>query len=327
MGRMKLLDKVINNSTGQVEGYCVVKSVIVKSNVKGSDYLDMILADSGGEVSAKLWDYSPEQHGQFAPDTVVKVRGTINVWKDAEQLKVDRIRNTASDDEVEMAELIPCAPRDGVEMYDELYALAETFECGDLKMLTQYILRENREKLIKWPAASKLHHAVRAGLLFHTLTMIRSARSICDVYSELYPIDRDLVYAGIILHDVAKVDEIEVGGLGLATGYSPAGLLLGHINMGVANVERAAAELMIDDEIKLLVEHMLLSHHGVPEYGSSRYPMFPEAEIVSQVDVLDAKLYEMYDALSGVPEGEFTERQWALDNRQLYHKRAKRTTD
>ncbi|MEG1548014.1 MAG: HD domain-containing protein [Clostridia bacterium] len=319
MGRMKLLNKFSSGNT-QVEGYCIIKSVTLKSNVKGSDYLDLVLCDAGGEVDAKLWDYSVEQHGQYYPDTVIKIRATINLWKDAEQLKIDRIRNLAADDNVDMAELVPCAPRPGQEMYDELFATAENFTNADLRMLTQYILRENHEKLIKWPAALKLHHAVRAGLLYHTCTMLEGAKALCDVYGKLYPIDRELVYAGIILHDISKVDELVVGELGLAGSYSKCGQLLGHISMGVANIERAAAELMIDDETKLQVQHILLSHHNQPEFGSPRYPMFPEAQIVSELDLIDSKLFEMYDALSAAKGGEFTERQWALDNRQLYKK-------
>ena len=186
-------------------------------------------------------------------------------------------------------------------------------------MLTQYILRENREELLRYPAALKLHHAMRGGLLYHTHTMLRAAEAVCGVYKKLYPaLSCELVYAGIILHDIAKVPELTVGGLGLATGYSTPGQLLGHINMGVAIVERAAAELMIDNSTKELVQHILLSHHSVPEYGSPKPPMFPEAEIVSQIDVLDSRMFEMFDALSAVSDGEFTERQWALDNRQLY---------
>ena len=92
MGRMDLLNNIVNPANNQVEGFCVVKSVAIKSNVKGSDYLDMILADAGGEISAKLWDYSIEQHGVYEPDSIIKVRATVNIWKDSEQLKIDRIR-------------------------------------------------------------------------------------------------------------------------------------------------------------------------------------------------------------------------------------------
>lgn len=144
MGRMHLLSKIHNAASNQVEGYCIVKSVAQKSNVKGSSYLDFILADAGGECAAKLWDYAPEQHGTYEADTVVKVRATINLWKDEEQLKIDRIRNVKADETVDMAELVPCAPFAPEAMFDELYQCAESFQDEDLRMLTQYILRENK---------------------------------------------------------------------------------------------------------------------------------------------------------------------------------------
>ena len=110
MGRMNLLNNIVNPANNQVEGFCVVKSVAIKSNVKGSDYLDMILADAGGEISAKLWDYSIEQHGVYEPDSIIKVRATVNIWKDSEQLKIDRIRAARDSDNVDMSSLVPCAP-------------------------------------------------------------------------------------------------------------------------------------------------------------------------------------------------------------------------
>ncbi|HOF99596.1 MAG: 3'-5' exoribonuclease YhaM [Firmicutes bacterium ADurb.Bin248] len=321
MGRMKLLEKVSNASAGQVEGLCIIKSAVIKSNVKGAPYLDLVLADAGGECAAKLWDYSIEQHGAYEADTVVKVRATINIWKDEEQLKIDRIRNLRPEElaAADMAELVPCAPMRGEEMYDKLYECASAFGDDDLRALTQYILRENRDALIRFPAALKLHHAVRGGLLYHTLTMLEVAKRLCGVYKELYPsLSSELVYAGVILHDVAKTRELVVGSLGLACAYSAEGQLLGHINIGASMVERAAAELMTAPEVAMLVQHMLLSHHGVPEFGSPRPPMFPEAELVSQIDLIDSRMYEMFDALTGVAVGGFSERQWALDNRQLY---------
>lgn len=321
MGRMKLLDKVYNASSNQVEGLCIVKSVAIKSNVKGAPYLDFVLADAGGECAAKLWDYSPEQHGSYDADSVIKVRATINMWKDEEQLKIDRIRNLRPEEvsAADMSELVPCAPMSGEEMFEKLYECAGTFADDDLRALTQYILRENREDLVRYPAALKLHHAVRGGLMFHTLTMLEAAQKLCGVYKKLYPrLSSELVYAGIILHDVAKTKELVVGSLGLASAYSAQGQLLGHINMGAAMVERASAELMTNPETTMLVQHMLLSHHGVPEFGSPRPPMFPEAELVSQIDLIDSRMYEMFDALSGIADGGFTDRQWALDNRMLY---------
>jgi len=319
MGRMLLLGNLKNASNSQVEGYCIVKSVSQKSNIKGVSYLDLIFADSGGECVAKLWDYAPEQHGVYDPNTVVKVRATINMWKDEEQLKVDRIRNITAEDEVNMAALVPCAPLDPQVMYDEIYKCAEKFKDEDLRMITHYILKEHKDQILIYPAALKLHHAYRAGLLYHTLTMLRAAKALYRVYKEIYPpLSEELIYAGIILHDVAKVKELVVGELGIASAYSVSGQLLGHISYGVAMIERAGAELMADEHTIMLLQHMMLSHHGVAEFGSPRSPMFPEAEIVSEIDLLDARLFEMYDALASVAVGEFSERQWALDNRQLY---------
>lgn len=318
MGKMLLLDNVINTA-GQVEGFCAVKSVARKTNVKGADYLDFILYDAGGEIDAKLWDYSEEAHGSYTADSVIKVRATVNLWKDSRQLKIDRIRNLREGDDVDMSSIVPCAPLAPQAMYDELYACAEDFQDPELRELTQYLLRARRDKLLRYPAALKLHHALRGGLLYHTTTMLQAAQGICDVYKALYPaLSRELVYAGVILHDLAKCDELEVGAMGLASAYSTGGQLVGHINMGVAMVERAAAELGTCEETKQLVQHMLLSHHGQPEYGSPKAPMFPEAEIVGSIDVLDARLYEMYDALEPIEKGAFSERQWALDNRQIY---------
>ena len=312
MGRMRLLDKVFNASASQVEGFCIVKSVGIKTNVKGAAYLDMVLADAGGECNAKLWDYAPEVHGSYEANTVIKVRATINMWKDGEQLKIDRIRNLKPNEEVDMSELVPCAPQSPQKMYDEIFAVTEGFNDPDLKLITQYLLKENKEALMRWPAALKLHHAMRGGLLYHTLTMLESAKAIIGVYKRLYPsLSSELVYAGIILHDIAKTRELVVGELGLASAYSTEGQLLGHLDLGMAMIERAAAELMINDGILgatgyagIEVVRLLTAH--------------PEAEIVSEVDLLDARLFEMYDALSGIVTGGFTERLWALDNRQLY---------
>ena len=319
MGRMNLLNNCINKTTGALEGFCVIRSAAVKSNVKGADYLDLIIADAGGDINAKLWDYSPVTHGTYAIGDIIKVRGTVNLWKDVEQFKIDRIRHRNDSDDVDMSQIVACSPVNGEEMFKKLYDFAGTFSDVDLTRLTQYLLRGRKKQIESYPAALKLHHAERCGLMFHTGTMLEVAKKIIEAYKPIYPeLSSDLVYCGIILHDIAKTEELVVSDLGIATAYSMRGQLLGHINMGVSMVEQAAAELQIPEELTTLVSHILLSHHGQPEFGSPRFPMFPEAEIVSTVDMLDARLFEEFDALGGVAIGQFTERQWALDNRQLY---------
>lgn len=319
MGRMKLLSNCINNSTGAVEGFCVVRSVQVKSNVKGVEYLDLVIADASGEINAKLWDYNPAIHGDYAVGDIIKVRGTVNLWKDVEQLKVDRIRHRRETDELDMSDIVASSPVDGEHTFDSIYEFAGTFSDPDLTLLTQYLMKSRRQAIASYPAALKLHHAVRGGLMFHTGTMLEVAKKIVEVYKPLYPeLSSDLIYCGIILHDIAKTEELEVSEIGVATSYSTRGQLMGHINMGVCMVEQAAAELQLPEELTTLISHILLAHHGQPEYGSPKFPMFPEAEIVSSIDMLDARMFEMYDALGAVKIGDFTDRQWAMDDRRLY---------
>ena len=331
MGRMNLLSSYINNASGTVQGFCVVRSVAVKNNVKGIDYLDFTLADAGGEVNAKLWDYSTATHGAYAVGDIIKVRGTVNIWKDVEQLKIDRIRHKHEDEEIDMSTLVTDAPVNGEDMYKKIYDFAGTFEDNDLTRLTQYLMRGRKQLIESYPAALKLHHAMRSGLMFHTGTMLEMAKKLVEVYKPVYPeLSSDLVYCGIILHDIAKTEELNVNSLGVATAYSTRGQLLGHISMGVSMVAQAAAELEIPEELVTLISHILLSHHGQPDFGSPKFPMFPEAEIVSELDMLDARMFEMFDALGGVAVGQFTERMWSLDNRQLYrhgHGQVKLTTD
>ncbi|MBR3178015.1 MAG: HD domain-containing protein [Clostridia bacterium] len=311
MGKMRL----ISQGEGPAEGFCLVKSVSARTDVKGSEYLDFILADSEGECAGKLWNYSRVYHGTFEPDDIIKVRGTVQIWKDNEQLKIERIRHANEQDDVDMNLLIPCAPFDPQIMYDELFMIAQDFRNEDLRRLVQYLLRENKDKLLLYPAGVKLHHATRGGLLHHTLSVVKLAQKVLDLYPWL---NGDLLLSGAILHDIGKLEELDTGSLGLAGAYTSAGQLLGHISIGMSMVAQAAEVTLCPKETAVLVEHMLLAHHGNPEYGSPKLPMIPEAEVLSVCDLLDSRLYEMQAALNSVAPGGFSERLWALDNRQIY---------
>jgi len=311
MGKMRL----IREAYGTTEGFCLVKSAAVRTDVKGTEYLDMVLADSEGECVAKLWNYSRITHGEYDANDIIKVRGSVQVWKDTEQFKIDRIRKANDGDDVDMSGIIPTAPYDPQAMYDELYNTAANFADEDLKRIVQYLLRENREELLIFPAGVKLHHATRGGLLHHTVSVLHLAQRIAELYPNLH---KDLLFAGAILHDIGKIKELDAGALGIAGAYTNEGQLLGHINVGMAMIAAAAEITMIAPKTAMLLEHMILSHHGKPEFGSPRLPMIPEAEVLSICDLLDSKMYEMDAALDGVSKDGFSERQWALDNRQLF---------
>lgn len=304
------------NAGGSCDGYCLIKSVEKKINVKGVPYLDFVLCDKTGEINAKLWDYKEEMHGKYLPGDVIKVRGTLSQYNGADQLKIEKIRQVNALDNIDMSELVPSAEYSGKAMLDEIYQIISAVKDEELKKLTYALVKDNEEKMLFWPAAFKLHHAIRGGLLYHTLSILRLAQSVCKIYPS---VDSDLLYCGAILHDICKIDEFDVSPAGIVTNYSVKGELLGHLVMGAMKIHEKAKQLGISEKTATLLEHMVISHHGSPEFGAAVRPMFLEAVILSQLDLLDAAVYEVSCAAGGVEAESFTARQWALDNRKLYN--------
>lgn len=298
------------------EGFCLIKSVDKKLTAKGVPYLDLILADNSGEISAKLWDYKETPSNQFKALDFVKVRGTYVPFNDVIQFRVERIRAVNSEDDVAIEDYVPSACLTGEVMLAEVEKIIDSFKDEELKTLVTAVIDEYREKILYWPAAKNLHHAVRSGLLMHTLSILRMAKCICSIYRF---VNYDLLCAGAILHDIAKIEEMQASSTGIAAEYTVKGNLLGHLVMGAMCVDRIGRKLGISDETLTLVEHMLISHHGTPEFGAAKLPMFIEAELLSQLDLMDARLYEMRAAVDAVDKGAFTPRQWALENRNLYN--------
>ena len=294
------------------EGYLIVRSAEQRASANGKNYLDMTLADKSGSINAKMWD------GTVQPPlagSIVKVRATGNEFNGRMQLRVEKIRAAENRDPVDMSALIPCAPRDPNEMLDEVVRAADHIADPDLRRITCELLDRAGDKLLTFPAAKQMHHAERGGLLHHTTTMLRAANAIMTVYPQL---NASLLTAGVIVHDLAKIDEMDADTLGLVSDYSVDGKLIGHIVRGVVNIQLAAEKTKASPGKALLLQHMVLSHHGIPEYGSPLAPKFPEAEVLNTIDTLDARLYEMNEALSRAIPGGFSEKVWGLDNRQLY---------
>lgn len=304
------------DSRGLVEGFCLIKTVDVKTSTKGDRYLDLTLTDASGEINAKLWSYNEITHGEYKEGEIIKIRGSISVYAGNDQLRIERIRKANPDDNIDPSAFVPTAEYDADKMYNALYELADNFSDEELKKLVTYLLEENKLALLYWPAAFKLHHAIRGGLLMHTLSIVRMAEKV----SEVYPfVDKELLISGAILHDIAKILEFEVTDTGIVSTYSVRGNLLGHLAEGAMVVRKAAEKLEISNETSMLLEHMILSHHGEPEFGAAVRPMFIEAELLSELDLMDARLYEMREALESTGKGEFTGKMWALDNRKLYN--------
>ena len=303
-------------ANGLVDCFLLVKASNKKTSSKGDDYLDMTLADKSGEINAKLWSYVPAVHGEYQPGDIVKVRGTVSQYNGAEQLRIDKIRHSAPADQVDASDLVQSAEYSGEEMFDALLSVAESFKDSELKEIVVTLLTDNKEKLLFWPAAFKLHHAIRSGLLLHTLSIVRLAQRVAEVYPF---IDRDLLLAGAMVHDIAKTAEYEMTPSGLASGYTPKGNLLGHITIGAMMIGETAKKLGIESETVTLLQHMVLSHHGEPEFGAAVRPAFIEAELLSQLDMMDARMFEMREATEAASVGAFSGRLWSMDNRKLYN--------
>lgn len=304
------------NQNGTVEGFALITQSEKKVTAKGKDYLDLTLSDSSGEISAKYWDYNEAVQGQFPAETLVKVRGTISQYNGADQFRVERIRKTVESDNVDMADFVRSAVYKSEYMYGQLVECVNAFADTDLKKLVLHMLESNKEKLLIWPAAYKLHHALRGGLLMHTLSIVRLCEGVCRVYPFA---DADLLIAGAILHDIAKLSEFVVGNSGLASGYTVEGNLIGHLVKGAMMIDEAAKQLDIPAEKSMLLQHMVLSHHGDPEFGAAVRPAFLEAELLSELDLMDARVYQISEAVAPLQKGAFTNRLWALENRKMYN--------
>lgn len=302
----------------EITDFFMVKSIAVKIGANKKQYLDLMLGDKTGEISGKKWDVSDEELpslAQIKEGDVIKIRAQVTEWNGLKQFRVMRIRRKADNDPVEISDFIKAAPEKPEAMYEYIMGKAQSFKDEDLKKLCVKVLTDNKEKLMYYPAAQKNHHAEMAGLLYHVKRMLMNGERMCQVYTNL---NEDLVLAGVILHDMEKLNEIESNELGISSGYSFEGQMLGHLIQGVKTLDRLTAELNFPKEKAIMLEHMILSHHYEPEFGSPKKPLFPEAEILHYLDIIDARMFDMQDALDKTQPGEFSDRVWTLDNRRLY---------
>ncbi len=296
------------------EGFVLVRMSEQRMGSNGGKYLDLTLADRTGEMNGKLWD------GNVPPPPtggVIKVRGLVVEYNGRLQLRIEKLRSQEHADEVDMAALTPSAPESPDAMLAEVDAALAAIGSEPLRRLVAAMLEPYRERLSYYPAAQRIHHAERSGLLHHTTGMLRLAKAVLPLYPQL---NADLLVAGVLVHDLCKVEEMDSDTLGVVRDYTQAGLLLGHIAIGVTRIAQAAQRAGVEGEPVTLLMHMMLSHHGEEAYGSPRKPMFPEAEVLHWIDLLDARMNEMQTALDKVPPGVFTEKIFSLE-RRLYHPR------
>lgn len=301
----------------KIEGFYIIKSVESKvtNNSSTNKYLDFNFTDPTGEINAKLWESGADIENTYKENMLIKVKAIVNEWRGKLQLKIETIRPSNSDDGVKIQDFVAVAPYEPEVMYHEIMECISNMQNEDIKNITKFIIEENKEKLMHYPAAKSNHHAIRSGLLYHSTTMLKAGIKLSELYTF---INKDLLFAGIILHDIAKIYEMNASELGIVSEYTLEGQLLGHIVQGIRMVERASEIVKADKETATLLEHMILSHHYEPEYGSPKKPMIPEAELLHHLDMIDARMYDMKKALGDTEDGKFSERIWSLDNLSVY---------
>jgi 3'-5' exoribonuclease len=299
----------------RVEGFYIIKSVDCKTSSNGKKYFDFNLGDNTGEVNAKLWEYKEGDENIYSPNILVKIRATINEWQNNLQLKIDKIRIAEEEDGVDPADYVQVAPFEADFMYGVICQYIESISNESMKGIVSLIVEGYSSKILYYPAAKKNHHSIRSGLLYHVMTMLKAGEKLCEIYTRL---NKDLLFAGIILHDIAKIEEMDSSDLGIVTEYTVEGQLLGHITQGIKLIENAADVIGADKESTMLLQHMILSHHYEPEFGSPVKPMFPEAELLHYLDIIDARMFDMFKALDETKEGSFSDKIWSLENRRVY---------
>ncbi len=225
-----------------VESYLLIKSATKSIAVNGNPYLTLILQDKSGDIEAKLWDAKEETAKQYQPQTIVKVAGEIQNYRGRMQLKIRQIRPAGPQDGKQISEFIETAPLDQTEMADTINQFIFDMKNPNVQRITRFLLNKYHSEFLEYPAATKNHHEFVSGLAYHVVSMLQLAKSIADLYPSL---DRDLLYAGVILHDLGKV--IELSGP-ISTAYTVEGNLLGHITIMVNEIGKAAEELQIEGE-------------------------------------------------------------------------------
>ena len=307
-----------------VEGFYVLKDAFLKTTAAGKPFLSGVLADRSGVIDLKVWDYSgpigarPDDIGR-----VVKIRGQVSEFKGAPQLTAGRIRMADGNDQYDLSALVPSASMGADARVDadarvaEIERMIDSMEDREYQSVARTMLARHLDAFRSIPAAKSVHHSFLSGLLMHTSNMLRLADFLAGLYGEI--IDRSLLLTGTLLHDFAKEKEFTFSGLGLVTDYSLPGQLIGHLVMGAQEVQQCAQELGISEEKSLLLQHMILSHHGEPEFGAAVRPMCAEAELLSEIDLIDSRMEIYAEALQDLPVGSFSNRIFALDKKIYRH--------
>ena len=294
----------------------LIKSADVRMAKNGNPFIAFTFQDQSGQMDGKYWSATSDDIAKYVPGKVVVVNGKREMYNNSPQIKIVNLRltNASKGEPTSASHFVEHAPMTKEEMEEEVNQIMFDITNPYLRRIVHNILKKYQEDFFEFPAAKRHHHAFVGGLSFHTVSMLRLAKAIATQYTQ---INRSLLYSGVILHDIGKTMEL-TGAIG--TEYTLKGNLLGHIVIMDEEITKACEELDIDEnqEDVLLLKHLILAHHGKLEYGSPVRPQLLEAEVLHHIDLLDATITMMSNALDKTEPGAFSERVFGLDNRSFY---------
>jgi len=300
-----------------VDGDHIVGQLLVISAVKGTtdkglNYLNVTFQDKSGTIDAKKWDALDIDLQVLVPGSVVMVDGIVNLYKNQPQLKIVAVAKIDHPEEVVMSNFARVSPIPLDELKARLDKYLNSFKDKDVEKVSKAVISHFYDKYVTYPGAVKVHHEFGSGILHHSLFMADVADALAKIYTQ---VDRDILVAGALLHDIGKTIEYENP---IAPVQTAEGKLCGHVAIGYAEFKRIVDELDIKSEVPLLLEHMILAHHGTLEFGSPVMPATREALLLSEIDMLDSRQMILDKALEGIKEGEFTQRLWMMDDTSFY---------
>ena len=305
---MKMISEFTDHD--RIEGQFLLGSVSKGVNTNGGSYFSVELRDASGQITAKKWDATLQDEEIFVTGNVISLIGETNRYKDALQLKI-LSAEVVPLDEIDVDRFVKAPPVSKNELIKKFNDYVNSIKNEDCQKLLKYMINKFDDKLYSYPAAVSIHHEYSSGLLMHSLSMADLASFLCPIYD----CDYDILITGCLLHDMGKIIELEGP---IVYKYSLEGKLLGHISIMCAEIRKAADELKITSEIPLLLEHMVLSHHGQQEFGSPVMPLTKEALLLSLIDNLDSKMVVVNKAIAEVEPGNFSNKVFPLDNRSFY---------
>lgn len=295
--------------------FAVRQKRLVPFRNKPGKWLDLVLADRTGEIPARMWESAEEAARLFEVGDVVAVAGRVEEYQGRLQVIVERIRRCA-EDEFDRADFLGSGKVDIAQAVEELMQWVGSVEQPDLRLLLEAFFGDGdfRARFAECPGSKQLHHAHLGGLLHHTLGVLRILEAVCRVHTEL---DRDLLIAAGLLHDIGKVEELEI--VGTTIEYTDIGRLVGHIVLTDRMVnERIKGLPDFPEELAARLTHVLLSHHGQKEYGAPVLPMTPEACALHYADNLDAHVQYFTEVVQAGPPGNRWSEYQRLFDRYIY---------